>query len=260
MGVSTVDNTKLYEERLDQEKKKTPSRLIPLAMILLFLAGTCFGFLKSSFFLVEQIDVLGLTTIPSNEITLLSDYVKGINIFDVDLVELSEKIEAHPKVDKVSIQRKLPSTLVLNVTERAQVAVMPYSGYYVLVDTEGFAMAITESYGAHDPPLITGVKPQQVLVGKRIECPGLDSILRVATVLPPNLAREVSEITYSDATGVSIYLQSGTWVTLGTGSEEEYFTRLDVLYSLLLKLDEENRHATYIDVRFPKRPVIRDKN
>ena len=97
-------------------------------------------------------------------------------------------------------------------------------------------------------------------MGKRIECPGLDSILRVATVLPPNLAREVSEITYSDATGVSIYLQSGTWVTLGTGSEEEYFTRLDVLYSLLLKLDEENRHATYIDVRFPKRPVIRDKN
>lgn len=255
-----MDNTELYEERLDQEKKKTPSRLIPLAMILLFLAGTCFGFLKSSFFLVEQIDVLGLTTIPSNEITLLSDYVKGINIFDVDLVELSEKIEAHPKVDKVSIQRKLPSTLVLNVTERAQVAVMPYSGYYVLVDADGFAIAIAESYGAKDPPLITGIRPQQVLVGKRIESQGLDSVLLVATILPPNLSKEVSEISYSIATGISIYLQSGTWVTLGLGTGKEYLARLDVLDSLLLRLDKENRHASYIDVRFPTRPVIKYSN
>ena len=242
------------------EEKRAPSRLIPFALILLFLAGTSFGFLKSSFFLVEHIDILGLTTISSGEIAVLSDYVKDTNIFDVDLIMLAERIEAHPRVDKVLVARKLPSTLVLNVTERAQVAVMPYSGYYVLVDADGFAIAIAESYGAKDPPLITGIRPQQVLVGKRIESQGLDSVLLVATILPPNLSKEVSEISYSNATGISIYLQSGTWVTLGLGTRNEYLTRLDVLHSLLLRLNEENRHASYIDVRFPKRPVIKHTN
>ena len=42
------------------EEKRAPSRLIPFALILLFLAGTSFGFLKSSFFLVEHIDILSL--------------------------------------------------------------------------------------------------------------------------------------------------------------------------------------------------------
>ena len=242
------------------EEKRAPSRLIPFALILLFLAGTSFGFLKSSFFLVEHIDVSGLTTISCDEITVLADYVKDTNIFDVDLIMLAERIETHARVDKVLVERKLPSTLVLNVTERALVAVMPYSGYYVLVDAAGFAIAIAESYGAKDPPLITGIRPQQVLVGKRIQLQELDSMLLVATTLPPHLIKEVSEINYADATGISIYLQSGTWVTLGLGTQKEYLARLDVLDSLLLRLDEENRHASYIDVRFPKRPVIKHSN
>lgn len=245
---------------LSREEKKAPSRLIPFALILLFLAGTGFGFLKSSYFLVDQIDVLGLATMSSDEITVLADYVRGTNVFDVDLIVLAGRIETHPRVDKVLVERKLPSRLVLNVTERAPVAVMPYSGYYVLVDAAGFAIAIAESYGAKDPPLITGIRPQQVLVGKRIQLQELDSMLLVATILPPHLMKEVSEINYADATGISIYLQSGTWVTLGLGTQKEYLTRLDVLDSLLLRFDEENRHASYIDIRFPKRPVIKHSN
>jgi len=245
---------------LSGEEKRAPSKLIPVALILLFLAGTSFGFLRSSFFLVEEIEISGLATIPSNEITVLADYVKGTNIFDVDLIMLAERIEACPRVDKVIAKRKLPSTLVLNVTERVPVAVMPYSGYYVLVDAAGFAIAIAESYGAKDPPLITGIRPQQVLVGKRIELQELDSMLLVATTLPPHLVKEVSEVSYGDTTGISIYLQSGTWVTLGLGTGKEYLARLDVLDSLLLRLDKENRHASYIDVRFPTRPVIKYSN
>ena len=248
------------ELELSREEKKAPSKLIPFTLILLFLAGTSFGFLKSSYFLVDEIDVLGLSTIPSQEITVLTDYVKDTNIFDVDLIMLAEKIDAHPRVDKVLVERKPPSRLVLNVTERAPVAIMPYSGYYVLLDAAGFAIAIAESYGAKDPPLITGIRPQQVLVGKRIELQELDSTLIIATILPPHLMKEVSEINYADTAGVSIYLQSGTWVTLGLGTQKEYLARLDVLDSLLVRLDKENRHASYIDVRFPKRPVIKHSN
>jgi len=247
------------ENLLSEEKKRTQSRLMPIALILLFLAGTGFGFLKSSYFLVDHIDISGLMTVSPDEIMTVASYAKNMNIFDVDLIKLAERIEANPRVDKVTVKRKLPSTLILDITERAAVAVMPYSGYYVLVDRTGFAIGITESYKANDPPLITGIKPQQVLVGKRIDLSELDSALLVANILPPHLAKEVSEINFTETVGISIYLQSGTWVALGSGTKNEYLTRIDVLSSLLLRLDKENRRASYIDVRFPKRPVVKDR-
>ena len=162
-------------------------------------------------------------------------------------------------MDKIRIRRKLPSTLVLDVTERATVAVLPYSGYYVLVDAEGLAIGIVESYTDTNLPLITGMRPQQVLVGKPIDVKELDFVLLVVSLLPKNIVPEVSEINFSESSGISIYLQSGTWVALGLGTRQEYVTRLEVLNSLLLKLKNENRHATYIDVRFPKRPVVRTR-
>jgi len=246
------------ENHLSEEQRRSPSRLIPIALILLFLAGCGFGFLKSSYFLVDHIDFSGLTTISHDEIMTVVSYAKNTNIFDVDLIALAERIETNPRVDKVTVKRRLPSTLVLDVQERAAVAVMPYSGYYVLVDKDGFAIGITESYREKDPPLITGIRPQQVLVGKRIDLSELDSALLLTSILPPHLMKEVSEINFAETVGISIYLQSGTWVALGLGTGKEYLTRVDVLNSLLVRLDKENRHASYIDVRFPKRPVVKD--
>lgn len=250
----------MNEDYLSEEEERSPSKLIPIALILLFLAGACFGFLKSSFFLVDHIDILGCTTLAPEELRTVANYVKNTNIFDVDLVALAKRIETNPRVDKVLIKRRPPSTLVLDVTERAAIAIMPYSGYYVLVDASGFAIGIAESYKEEDPPLITGIRPQQVLVGKRIDHKELDYALLVTSVLPLDVVREVSEINFSDTTGISIYLQSGTWVALGLGTRNEYLTRLDVLNSLLHKLDKENRHAAYIDVRFPKTPVVKDRH
>lgn len=241
-----------------QEEKKSPSKLIPVALILLFLAGTGFGFLKSSFFLVDHIDVFGLTTVSPEEIMSVANYAKNMNIFDVDLTTLCERVETNPRVDKAQAKRRLPSTLVLEVTERAAVAVIPYSGYYVPVDADGFALGMAEYYKEQDPPLITGIRPRQVLVGKRIDVPALEYALLVRSILPPHVIKDVSEINFAETTGISIYLQSGTWVALGLGTRNEYLTRLDVLESLLLRLNKENRRAAYIDVRFPKRPVVSD--
>lgn len=242
------------------EEGRSPSKLIPFALILLFLASTGFGFLKSSFFTVEIIETLGLNCVDPNEIINIVNYVKGTNIFDVDLSLLAKKIQAYPRVDKVNIKRKLPSTLILELTERSAVAVLPYSGYFVLVDSNGFAVEITESYRAKDPPLITGIKPQQLLVGKKIEGKGIDYVLSATTMLSSHLLNEISEFNYKDDTGVSIYMQSGTWIVLGLGNIKEYLTRIDILESLLVKLEKENQYASYIDVRFPNRPVIKYSN
>lgn len=244
-------------EILPKAEKKVPSRLVPVALTLLFLASAGFGFLRSSFFLVDEIEIHGLNRIQPEEITAVSGYAKNMNIFDVDLIALGERVSANPRVEKVQVKRSLPSTLVVNVSERNPAAVIPYSGYYILVDAEGLAMGMVESYRERDLPLITGVRPQQVLVGKQVEVKELRYALLVAGLLPPNVAKEVSEINFAEATGISVYMQSGIWVTLGLGTRKEYETRFDVLNSLLVKLKEEKRRATYIDVRFPTRPVVR---
>ena len=226
----------MNEDYLSEEEERSPSKLIPIALILLFLAGACFGFLKSSFFLVEHIDILGCTTLAPEELRTVANYVKNTNIFDVDLVALAKRIGTNQGGQG---SHKTQASFYTGIRcDEGAIAIMPFR-YYVLVDASGFAIGIAESYKEEDPPLITGIRPQQVLVGKRIDHNELDYALLVTSVLPLDVVREVSEINFSDTTGISIYLQSGTWVALGLGTRNEYLTRLDVLNSLLHKLDKE---------------------
>lgn len=247
------------KNHFSRKENRPPLKWIPIALILLFLAATGFGFLKSSFFLVDNIDILGLTTIKHDEIMAVANYTRNSNIFDVDLVTLTKRIEADPRIDKALIKRRFPSTLSVEVTERTKIAVMPYSGHYVFIDPQSFAVGITESYTEKDPPLITGIKPQQVLIGKKIEGNGLAFALLVTSILPPHIIKDISEINFKEDIGISVYMQCGTLVILGLGTRDEYLTRLDVFDSLFYKLDDDKKHASYIDVRFPKRPVIKGR-
>jgi cell division protein FtsQ len=224
---------------------------------VLLVASAGYTFLRSPYFRVQHIDVRGLTSLSTEEVVVACGLAEDENIFDVDIGGLASRVRAIPRVDKVLVSRRLPSTIVIQVQERLPVAVLPYAGYFVEVDGAGTAIGLEESYRANELPLLTGLTLRSVKVGYRVDAPELPLALAIAAALPERVLRRVSEINFDESRGFSLYMQSHTQALLGSGTEAELKSRVAVLDALLARIEEEGKHATYVDVRFEKRPVVR---
>lgn len=256
-----VEEVSIEEENAPRPVRRTDAArgLLPCAFILLLLASAGFTFLRSPYFHVEHIDVRGLKSLSTEEVVVACGLAENENIFDVDLRRVASRVKAIPRVDKVLVSRRLPSTIVIQVQERTPVAVLPYAGYFVEVDGAGLAIGLEESYRARELPLLTGLALRSVRVGCPVDAPEISSALAIATALPEPILRQVSEINFNPSHGFSLHMQSGMQAILGSGTVAELKSRVMVLAAILARLEEEGRQATYIDVRFEKRPVVKSR-
>jgi len=238
-------------------RRQPTRRLVPLAFVVLLVASAAFTFLRSPYFEVQHIDVRGVTNLSTEEVVVACGLAQDENIFDVDLRAITARLKAIPRVDKVQVSRRLPSTIVIDVRERVPVAVIPYAGYFVEVDATGLAIGLEEAYRGRELPLVTGLTLRSVKVGHPVDAPEISSALTLIAVLPASVLQQVSEVNFSSSRGFCLYMQSGTQAIIGEGTEEELRSRATVLDALLARLEQEGAHATYIDVRFEKRPVVR---
>lgn len=105
----------------------------------------------------------------------------GINLFAVDFETLRKRLNEVPLVETVSIRRRLPHTLVVEVKERIAVAqirgrlrTMPF-----LVDRHGVVIPATRS--GQSLPMIDGLKIDTLRPGSRVDDPGVKHALEILT-------------------------------------------------------------------------------
>ena len=117
------------------------------------------------------------------------------NLFAIDLARIKRDLEYVPVIRAAEVERILPSTLKVRVTEREPVAqfifAQPKLGgatemvTYTL-DEEGFVMPQVMAYQRSVPPAandwlptITGVAPAEIRPGRRVELPQVLAALRL---------------------------------------------------------------------------------
>ena len=89
-----------------------------------------------------------------------------LNLFDLDLKVLREKLEEVPEIEKVEIRRVLPDTLDIQITERVPVAFIERVNGPLLIDCDG--VVIRRSHAID----ISGVIPVIVTHKKELPAPG----------------------------------------------------------------------------------------
>ncbi len=117
------------------------------------------------------------------------------NLFDLDLGRIKRDLELVPSIESVSVERILPHTLRIFVTERepvAQVQVAPTQTNggrtaltyhldakgYVLCPLEGFQLAVP-ALTNHVLPRLVGVPPAELRFGRQVESPQVHSALQL---------------------------------------------------------------------------------
>ena len=141
------------------------TRLIPAALlaIALFLAPWWSPPLlrRMRFFQVRRVEVFGTHYIPPDDILARLRVDTTASVWD-DLAPLERRVAEHPQVGRVSIERKLPGTLVVRVSENLPVAFVPAAGGLRATDADGHILPLDPSKVDVDLPVLE--RPDSALV------------------------------------------------------------------------------------------------
>lgn len=212
--------------------KKTTTSFLYIAILLIVLALGIALFLRSSYFSIEQVKIEGLQQIPKNEIERLATQVIGENLFLVEQDRLKQNVSLHPLVESVKIERQLPKTLVVRVTERTPIALVVVSRGVVEVDGKGMFLRRREGWPNQSYPMINGISiPDTAGPGQELKLPGLQAALLLLGQAPQELTPLIGEIYVNPIQQMTLYLTNGVEVRLGI--TKDWTIKLKALYELL---------------------------
>jgi cell division septal protein FtsQ len=112
--------------------------------------------ISSPVFRLEGVLVRGNRNVSDEEAVRVAGVTMGESILAMDLESLRRRLLAYPLVRSASVQRRLPSALVIELEERVPVALVR-SGRNFIVDRDGKVMSVTEGDVKIPLPCLTGV-------------------------------------------------------------------------------------------------------
>lgn len=137
MGIkSRQDNKRTAYGRAARRRKRSKKKYTLyylLALVLLLCVGAALSL--TVFFKTESIQVVGDTRYAKNELIAAAGIRLGENLFRVSKKDTSEKLIAgYPYIAQVRLQRVLPNSLLLHVSEARACAAVQTGQAYMLLD------------------------------------------------------------------------------------------------------------------------------
>lgn len=239
---------------LARHKKKRRYNLWESIFFVFVALLALYILVRSPLFEVKKIVLEGNHFLGSEKIISVSGVNKGENIFKANLQEASERLKIIPMLKSADVSRKLPSTVVIKVTERTPLALLPSSDGFVQVDGEGVYLQKGLS-SDRNLPVITGLKCVIPPPGKPVKGEGLEAALGVVGQLPAVLLPELSEVNIGVQGDVILYTLDGVQCRLGTISDIS--EKGLVLSRVLSGLKAKGKKIAYIDLSYVGSPVVK---
>ncbi len=236
------------DQKIQQKRPARKGVLGAIVALLILACLTCAGFLGYYVFQVESIQIKGNRLFSADEIIFLSGIRKGDNLFAVSVDKVKSGFAEQPFLSLVSLERKWPSTIVLNVSERKAIAAVTFDQKYILIAEDGTALKIQNE--AQDYLVVEGLGVTAAAVGAKVQG-ATDYQLYVMNLLYTRIAKSTCKasivgMNMRDPAAVTLKTSSGITIRLGT--EENMETKFAWLENLLPRLMDEGKRYGTLDV------------
>jgi cell division protein FtsQ len=213
--------------------------------------------LESGYFGVQQVRVEHQVRVSEGDILDASDIKLGDSLFDLDLYLIGRKIEEHPWIARVEVERSFPNQVVIRVVEREAKAVIDL-GYLYYVDKAGEVFKMLDANDQLDYPVITGIDRQYLLDNPDQTQTSLNLALQLMDELHNrNLFNldDVSEIHYDQQTGLILHTRiGGVPVRMG---KLDFNAKLNLLEKIYSDLEPRLLALKYIDLNVTDRVIVK---
>lgn len=169
----------------ESEPRVRRGRKLLWILTVLFLIVLVVLFFRSSLSKYSEVQVTGMDTLSKEEILKALDVAPGNSFFTPGAGLLKERVLTLKPVEDVTITKKFPGVLKVEVKEHPKVAVQLASdGQMFNILANGLALPIKEAQ-LPDKPILSGWKPDD---------PNLASLCRILSTVPDHLLTDLSEI------------------------------------------------------------------
>ncbi|HEX9466008.1 MAG TPA: FtsQ-type POTRA domain-containing protein [Alphaproteobacteria bacterium] len=196
---------------------------------------------------VQEVFVDGRVETPADEVLHVLDVSRNEPILSFQPALAKAELEKLPWVKSASVERRLPNTVYVRLTEREPLALWQRHGQLTLIDRDGVEIAGVDAARFGNLPVVVGP-------GAPPRAAGLLALLATE----PDLARRVTAAVRVGDRRWNLRLDMGDGRAIQALLPEE---NAGAAWTRLAELERENglfeRDITAVDLRFPDRLVVR---
>lgn len=250
-------------QRIGKARRPRPARrarlrrlVIGVLATMVITAGGGAGLhwlLTTPRFGVASVEVRGVSRVPADQILAAAAIQRGTNIFKLDTIGVTGRVESLPEVRRADVVRELPNRVVISVEERRPFTLV-HGGRLHWMDEEGRLLGASPEAVAPPMPVISGLSPDELASMRTAPGPKARAAIGVIRALLRSgngLTAEISEIDMSRREGPVLYTVDGVEVRLGTEDWDERLTRLEGVLAQIATQDVRT-----VDLRFRDQVVF----
>ena len=203
---------------------------------------------------VRNVEVVGASQTAGTDVVRAADVDENENLLLLSGGSIVDRVEALPWVHRARVDRMLPGTLRIRITERRPAMVLSLGAARWTIDATG--RVLESGSAAKALPVLAGVQVGTIEPGLTLQTSEAIDALTAYRSLPPPIKRRVVGVFAPTIERITFSLDDETQIRYGAA--EDIAAKNDVLRALLRKLDAEGLTPGYIDVRVPARPAVSD--
>lgn len=233
------------------KKRKRParSRALPWLIAVVVVLAALWLLLTNAVFVVRDVQVVGAGEIPESDVRHLSGIRLGSRIFSVDENRVRLDVESDGRVAFVGLSRRLPNRVVLTVRPRTKDAVILQGGKILVLDSDGYVVAVTDRLPDANAVYVTGLRASAYLLGRQLDTvDGRCGCMKV--VLEALKARGATayaaELSVADTANLKLITRTGITVLLGNSENME--NKITWMAGALADLEARGETTGQLDV------------
>ncbi len=232
--------------------------------VLMFLSiGLILGYqylIHSPYFMVRKVVIEGIDRVPRQEVLSKTGLDKPTNMLTLRLEKMGMNLRKASWIDEVTLTRKLPDTIYIQVTEREPKALISLGALYYL-DAKGKPFKKVDSKENPEMPIITGFTWDDVVKRERFTRKDLNDVFTLMGILRERndsfRLDNISEINFDPARGLSLFTrEDNVQVRIGFKNYRAKLTRLGRVIALL-KIRGESENMVYFNLVSSPRVIVR---
>ena len=261
MSASYGENTQRFLRPLDAGRVRRNQRRIQAQRILGVLSKIALAIVvvvaglwiyqrtqSDARFAVKQVEISGAKHTPQAALASVTAGYTGTNLFRIDIARVQKDLRGLKWVSRIDIEKKLPDTLRINVTERTPVALVRTGDALQYVDEHGVTFAeLSPAVGDDDLILITDADGDELARAV--------AFVRALRANDPLLYSRVSELRPIAPRGFAMFdRELGATVY---ANAEDVSPKWRSLYAIVKKENFARGALEYADLRFADRIVVK---
>lgn len=212
--------------------------LVALIFMLLML---------SPWFNIQNIEVNGLETIEKPDIIRQMKLDKTTNILSFNSLIAKRRLKSNYYIQDIKVTKKLPNTVIINVTERKIVGYIPYISDYIYIDKDGMVIDVKSSY-TQPLPIIYGLKFDSFIIGENLKTDNdeaFEIVMEITnSIKDKEYLKEILKIDVSDLEDIHLYMEN---LDIVLGNREAINIKMNTLNEILKNFTPTEKGFLYID-------------